>query len=94
MTKKLLSDEGTAALTALGIGISAIGVLFGATPDLSGPGPTNTGQCTINIHEAKAGELLWKYENALSRGMGSNTQSVINAMMRKAAKKFPYEKTK
>jgi len=94
MTKKLLSDEGAAALTALGIGVSAVGALFGGTPDWSGSGPTNTGFCIINVHEAKEGKLLWRYEEELSRGLGSNTNSIINAMMRKAAKKFPYEDIK
>lgn len=94
MTNKLLSDEGAVALTALGIGVSAIGALFGETPGLTGPGPTNTGNCTINIHEAKAGKLLWRYEKELSRGLGSNTNSIINAIMRKASKKFPYENIK
>jgi hypothetical protein len=57
-------------------------------------GPTNSGKCTINIHETKAGELLWKYEKTLSRSLGSDINSVINAMMRKASKKFPYEDIK
>ena len=94
MTKKLLSDEGAAALTALGIGVSAVGALFGGTPEWPGTGPTNTGFCIINVHEAKAGKLLWRYEKELSRGLGSNTNSIINAMMRKAAKRFPYEEIK
>lgn len=94
MTNKLLSDGGAAALTALGIGVAAIGALFGGTPDWPVSGPTNTGNCTINIHEAKAGKLLWRYEKELSRGLGSNTNSIINAIMRKASKKFPYEDVK
>jgi len=94
MTNKLLSDEGAVALTALGIGASAIGALFGGASGWPGSGPTNTGNCTINIHEAKAGQLLWRYEKELSRGLGSNTNSIINAIMRKASKKFPYEKIK
>ena len=94
MTNRLLSDEGAVALTALGIGVSAIGALFGAASDLSGPGPTNTGKCTINFHEAKTGKLLWSYEKELSRGLGSDTNTIINAIMRKASKKFPYENIK
>jgi hypothetical protein len=94
MTNRLLSDEGAVALTALGIGVSAVGALFGGTPDWTGPGRTNTGNCTINLHEAKTGKLLWTYEKELSRGLGSNTNSIINAIMRKASKKFPYENIK
>lgn len=59
-----------------------------------GWGPTNSGKCTINVHEAKAGELLWKYEKTLSRSLGSDINSIINAMMRKASRKFPYEDIK
>jgi hypothetical protein len=94
MTKKLLSDEGAAALTALGIGAAAVGAMFGEAYGWPVSGPTNTGNCTINIHEAKAGKLLWRYEKELSRGLGSNTNSIINAIMRKASKKFPYEDIK
>ena len=94
MTTKLSSDEAAATLTALGIGVSAIAALFGGTPDLSGPGPTNTGDCTINVHEAKTGKLLWRYEKELSRGLGSKTNTIINAIMRGASKKFPYENIK
>lgn len=94
MTNKLLSDEGAAALTALGIGLSVVTAMFGGTPDWSSPGPTNTGHCTIDLHEAKEGKLLWQYETELSRGMGSNANTIINAMMRKASKRFPYETIK
>ena len=66
----------------------AIGVIFGVW------GPTNSGKCTINVHEAKQSELLWKYEKTLSRSMGSDINSVINVMMRKASRRFPYEDIK
>jgi citrate lyase gamma subunit len=63
----------------------ALGVAFGFW------GPTNSGKCTINVHEANEGELLWKYEKTLSRSLGSDINTIINTMMRKASKKFPYE---
>ncbi|HMU45332.1 MAG TPA: hypothetical protein PKC72_03140 [Chitinophagaceae bacterium] len=66
----------------------ALGVVFGFW------GPTNSGKCTINVHDGKSGELLWKYEKTLSRSLGSDIQSVINTMMRKASRKFPYEDIK
>jgi len=66
----------------------AIAVVFGFW------GPTNSGKCTINVHEGKQSELLWKYEKTLSRAMGSDINSVINAMMRKASRRFPYEDIK
>ena len=91
MTSKLMSDEAAVALNALGVvaTIASLGQVWGV-----GAGPTNKGTCTINIHEAKKGELLWKYEKTLSRGLGSDTNSIINAMMRKASKKFPYMDSK
>lgn len=55
-------------------------------------GSTNSGKCTINTFDGKSGELLWKYEKTLSRSLGSSTSQVINAMMRKAARKFPFVK--
>lgn len=66
----------------------ALGIVFGVW------GPTNSGKCTINVHEGKEGELMWKYEKTLSRSLGSDINSVINAMMRKASRKFPYEDIK
>lgn len=62
----------------------AMGVLVGFY------GPTNSGKCTININDGYSGELLWKYEKTLSRSLGSDTNTVINTMMRKASRKLPY----
>jgi len=66
----------------------AIGVVFGVWT------PTNSGKCTINVHDGMGGELLWKYEKTLSRSLGSDINTVINTMMRKASKRFPYEDIK
>ncbi|CAN5424636.1 hypothetical protein BH23BAC1_BH23BAC1_35340 [soil metagenome] len=55
-------------------------------------GNTNSGKCTINVHDGQKGKLLWKYEKTLSRSLGSDTNTIINAMMRKASRKFPYSK--
>lgn len=64
----------------------AVGVLTGFY------GHTNSGKCTINIHDASTGKLMWKYEKSLSRGLGSSINTIINTMMSKASRKFPYEK--
>jgi hypothetical protein len=53
-------------------------------------GPTNSGKCTINVNDGKTGELLWKYEKTLSRSLGSDTNTIINTMMRKASRQLPY----
>jgi hypothetical protein len=62
----------------------AVGILIGAW------GNTNTVQCTINIHDGKSGELLWKYDYQASGSVGSSTTRLVDALMRNATKKFPY----
>lgn len=62
----------------------ALGVLVGFY------GPTNSGKCTININDAATGDLMWKYEKTLSRSLGSDTNTIINTMMRKASRQLPY----
>jgi len=64
----------------------ALGLLVGFS------GPTNSGKCTISIHDRDSGKLVWKYDKTLSRGLGSDINTIINAIMRKASRKFPYEK--
>ena len=54
-------------------------------------GATNNGDISIQLSDGKTGTLLWKYDKTLSRSLGSDTQSVINAMMKKASKKWPYD---
>jgi len=53
-------------------------------------GPTNMGTCTISVSDGATGKLLWRYEKSLSRGLGSDTNTIITTIMRKAARKFPY----
>lgn len=55
-------------------------------------GPTNTGKLVISINDGRSGELLWKYDKSLSRGLGSGTNSIITTIMRKASRQFPYSK--
>ena len=73
-TKKPMSEGASAAL----------GVLVGVW------GPTNSGNITIKIIDRKTGENLWQYDKQLSRSLGSDTNTIIAAMMRKASRKFPY----
>jgi hypothetical protein len=55
-------------------------------------GATNTGKLAISINDGKSGELLWKYDKTLARGFGSDTNSIITTIMRKASRQFPYSK--
>ena len=65
-------------------GAIALGILTGISA------PTNSGKIAVNINDGATGELLWKYEKALSRNLGSDTNQIVNALMRKASRKFPY----
>ena len=62
----------------------AVGVLIGAW------GSTNNVTTTINIHEAKQGNLIWKYDYVANGSVGSSPENLVNALMRNASRKFPY----
>ncbi|HKP31761.1 MAG TPA: hypothetical protein VJT83_03515 [Chitinophagaceae bacterium] len=62
----------------------AVGLLVGAW------GSTNAVNTTINIHEGQKGDLMWKYDYEASGSVGSSTDKLVNALMRNASKKFPY----
>ena len=62
----------------------AMGLLVGAW------GSTNDVQTSISINEAKKGDLVWKYDYNASGSVGSNTDKLVDALMRNASKKFPY----
>ncbi len=63
---------------------AALGILFGVW------GPTNSGSISIQISDGTSEEILWKYDKTLSRSLGSDINTIIDAMMRKASRKFPY----
>jgi hypothetical protein len=63
----------------------AIGVLAGTW------GTTNNVQTTMNIHDGRSGNLLWKYDYQASGSVGSNAQSLVDALMRNATRHFPYK---
>ena len=62
----------------------ALGLLVGVW------GSTNNVQTTINIHDGKSGNLLWKYDYQASGTVGSSTTRLVDALMKNASKKFPY----
>lgn len=62
----------------------AVGVIFGVW------GNTNSAQTTINIHDGKSGNLLWKYDYEAAGSIGSSADKLVNALMKNASKKFPY----
>jgi hypothetical protein len=51
---------------------------------------TNRVATTINIHDGKSENLLWKYDYEASGTIGSSTDNPVNSLLRNASKKFPY----
>ncbi|WP_210489782.1 hypothetical protein [Rufibacter aurantiacus] len=64
------------------------------TPYVGGAGPTNSGNTMMRIYDGASGDLLWSYDKALSRGIGSDTHNIIKAITRKATRQIPYAKMK
>lgn len=88
-TDQPMSDELAAGLNiakklAWDLG-STIGGLGGAVKTT-----TNKGWCDIALFEGTHGDRLWSYRDDIEMGQGSTTQDVIDKMMKKGAKKFPY----
>jgi hypothetical protein len=55
-------------------------------------GDANYGRIGIKISDGKTGKLLWKYENEITKKSGKNTTDLIDKMMKKMTRKFPYDK--
>ena len=55
-------------------------------------GDANYGRIGIKISDGATGKLLWKYENEITKKSGKNTDDLIDKMMKKATRKFPYDK--
>jgi hypothetical protein len=64
----------------------AIGILFGAW------GNTNRVDITINLHDGKASDLLWKYDHEASGSIGSSPEELAKSLMKGISKDFPYQK--
>jgi hypothetical protein len=65
-----------------------LGTSYGTVVNTS----TNQGNCRVSLFEHKQGDRLWSYNNKLQMPLGSTTQDVINTLMRRGARKFPYKK--
>ncbi|MFC2147020.1 hypothetical protein ACFLR9_00510 [Bacteroidota bacterium] len=55
-------------------------------------GDANYGRIGIKISDGKTGKLLWKYENEINKKSGRNTADLIDKMMKRLVRKFPYDK--
>ena len=55
-------------------------------------GDADFGRIGIKISDGDSGKFRWKYEQEINRKSGKNTDDLIDKMMKKAARKFPYDK--
>ncbi len=55
-------------------------------------GKSDYGRIAIKLSDGKTGKLLWKFEKTITRKSGKNTQDIIESIMKKASRKFPYDK--
>ena len=55
-------------------------------------GDANYGRIGIKVSDGTTGKLLWKYEKEINKKSGRNTTDLIESMMKKATRKFPYDK--
>ncbi|MEP0213841.1 MAG: hypothetical protein ABJD66_11535, partial [Cellulophaga sp.] len=55
-------------------------------------GNANYGRIGIKVSDGDSGKLLWKYEKEINKKTGKNTIDLIDGMMKKATRKFPYDK--
>lgn len=55
-------------------------------------GDANYGRIGIKISDGKTGKLLWKFENEINKKSGKNTDDLIDKMMKKVTRKFPYDR--
>jgi hypothetical protein len=57
-----------------------------------GTGKTGTGSLTMQINNGKDGELLWRFYKEMNEDVLGSANQVMERMMRKVARNFPYEK--
>ncbi len=62
-------------------------VLFGSMGSKTG-----SGGLTMQIYNGSDGELLWRFYKAMNDDVMSSTDELVERMMRKVARNFPYDK--
>lgn len=68
-------------------GALATAVLFGGLG-----GKTGYGTLTMTINDGETGDLLWRFFKTMDDNVMSSTDDLIERMMRKVSRNFPYEK--
>ncbi|ALD22265.1 hypothetical protein [Hymenobacter sp. DG25A] len=56
-------------------------------------GKTGTGTLFLQLNEGSNGELLWRFFKTMDDGLGSSTDDLVERMMRKVSRNFPYAKS-
>lgn len=55
-------------------------------------GKTGSGGLTMQIYNGSNGELLWRFYKEMNESITSNGNEIMERMMKKVARNFPYEK--
>jgi len=55
-------------------------------------GSTASGALTMQINNGSDGELLWRFYKEMNEGIFSSANEMMERMMKKVARNFPYEK--
>lgn len=71
---------------------SEAGAIVGAILLGGAGGKTGSGALKMQINDGKSGELLWRFYKEMNEGVMSNANEVMERMMRKVSRNFPYEK--
>ena len=53
-------------------------------------GTTNAATINMSVNNGSDGELLWNYNKRVAGSLGSNTDQLINKLMRKASRRLGY----
>lgn len=53
-------------------------------------GSTNSATINMSVNDGTDGELLWNYNKRVAGSLGSNTDQLINKLMRKASRRLGY----
>ncbi|MFC4722356.1 hypothetical protein ACFO5O_08485 [Geojedonia litorea] len=64
----------------------ALGLLIGFW------GNTNSATINMSVHNAEDGVLLWNYNKQVRGSLGSDSENLINTLMRKASRRLAYTK--
>lgn len=59
---------------------------------VGGSGKTGSGALTMQIYTGSSGELLWRFYKEMNENISSNGNEIMERMMKKVARNFPYEK--